>query len=73
MYIGREGEREEGKSVFRRKKTGREREREVGKRVSIGETGVHREGGRERRGKEIGQRKREDVNIHSSKLINSWF
>ena len=35
--------------MFRRKKTGREREREVGKRVSIGETGVHREGGREKR------------------------
>ncbi|CAI8007627.1 hypothetical protein GBAR_LOCUS5309, partial [Geodia barretti] len=37
------------------KKTGREREREVGKGVSIGETGVHREGGRERRGKECVQ------------------
>ena len=57
--------------MFRGKKTGREREREVGKGVSIGETGVHREG--ERTAKEIGQRKREDVNIHSSKLINSWF
>ena len=42
-------EREEGKSVFRGKKTGREREREVGKGVSIGERGVHREGEGERR------------------------
>ena len=64
-------EREEGKSVFRGKKTGREREREVGKGVSIGERGVHREGEGEKRervcsgGRRQGGREREKLGKES--------
>ena len=69
----KEREREEGKECVQEEED-REGGREVGKGVSIGERRdgyIHREGGR--MGEEIRQRKRGDVNIHSSRLINSWF